>query len=70
MQFVPNGELLVADYGNHRVCVFSADGDTLLRAWGTCGYVDGQFEYPIAIALVNSKLFVLDRNCSRVQVFE
>ncbi len=65
-----NGELLVADRHKHRVCVFSADGDTLLRSWGTQGSVDGEFRSPTALALVNSKLFVLDRYSARVQVFE
>jgi hypothetical protein len=69
-QFAPNGELLVADLSNHRVCVFSADCDTLLRTWSTRGFADGQFEYPTALALVDSKLFVLERNSARVQLFE
>ena len=64
----PSGEVIVADYGAHRVCVFSADGRTLLRTWGTEGTADGQFDYPTALALIGSKLFVLDRK--RVQVFE
>jgi DNA-binding beta-propeller fold protein YncE len=66
-----NGELLVADYGNHRVCVFNADGDTLLRTWGTPGSADGEFRDPIALALVDSRLFVLDGNpdSARVHVF-
>jgi DNA-binding beta-propeller fold protein YncE len=70
MQFAPNGELLVADPLNHRVCVFSADGDTLLRSWGTRGSVDGQFECPTGLALADYKLLVLDCNSARVQVFE
>jgi hypothetical protein len=73
LQFAPNGELLVADCGNHRVCVFSADGDTLLRTWGTRGSADGEFEYPTALALmrlIDSKLFVLDCGSGRVQMFE
>ncbi len=70
VQFAPNGELLVADWGNNRVCVFSADGDALLRTWGSRGSADGQFVYPTALALVGSKLFVLDCNYPRVQVFE
>ncbi len=70
VQFAPNGEMFVADYENHRVCVFSADGDTLLRTWGTNGTADGQFQAPTALALVNSKLFVLDQGSARVQVFE
>lgn len=30
----PTGDILVADWGNHRICVFSCDGSTLLRAFG------------------------------------
>jgi DNA-binding beta-propeller fold protein YncE len=70
VQFAPNGELLVADFGSHRVCVFSADGDTLLRTWGANGTSYGDFCYPNALALADSKLFVLDRDNARVQVFE
>jgi tripartite motif-containing protein 71 len=70
VHFAPNGELLVTDYSNHRVCVFSAYGDTLLRTWGTQGSADGQFVSPTALALAGSKLFVLDQSSGRVQVFE
>ncbi len=70
VQFAPNGELLVADCDNHRVCVFNADDDTLLRTWGTHSFADGQFVFPTALALVDFKLFVLDYRSSRVQVFE
>ncbi len=64
------GEILVADFGNNRVCVFSADGSTLLRSWGTPGSGDGQFAFPTALALVGAKLYVLDGDGTRVQVFE
>jgi hypothetical protein len=70
VQFAPNGELLVADHANHCVCVFSADGDTLLHTWGAQRDADGQFQYPAALALVDSKLFVLDYRRAHVQVFE
>jgi WD40 repeat protein len=70
IEFMPNGELLVADYNNHRICVFSADGDALLRTWGSNGSGDGQFQRPTGLALVGSSLFVLEDGGSRVQVFE
>jgi hypothetical protein len=70
VQFALNGELLVGDSGNHRVCVFSPDGYTLLRAWGTHGRADGQFMRPTALALADSKLFVLEYHRARVQVFQ
>jgi DNA-binding beta-propeller fold protein YncE len=70
VQFAPSGELLVVDYGNHRMCEFSADGDTLQRTWGALGCADGHFMYPTALALADSKLFVMDLKTARVQVFE
>jgi DNA-binding beta-propeller fold protein YncE len=72
VEIAPSGEVIVADYGAHRVCVFSGDGRTLLRTWGTHGTADGQFKRPTALALVGNKLFVLDAGSDsvRVQVFE
>ena len=60
----------MADYGNHRICVFSADGSMLLRSWGSEGTGDGQFKYPTALAVRGSRLYVLDNSSPRVQVFE
>ena len=70
VEIVPSGEVIVADWGTHSVFVFSTDGRTLLRTWGTEGTTDGQFKRPTALALVGNKLFVLDWNSARVQVFE
>jgi hypothetical protein len=64
--FAPNGELLVTDPENHRVCVFSADSDTLLRSWTA---TDAHSLNCTALALADNKLFVLDRFMSRAQVF-
>ena len=57
-----NGEIIVADWGNYRICVFSADGSTLLRSWNTNGTGDGQFSCPTALAVRGSRLYVLDRD--------
>ena len=65
-----SGDVIVADCWANRICVFSADGRTLLRTWGTEGTADGQFRNPTALALVGNKLFVLDCDSPRVQVFE
>ena len=70
VEIAPSGEVIVADESAHRVCVFSSDGRTLLRTWGTEGTADGQFSHPTALALAGSKLFVLDRDSVRVQLFE
>jgi DNA-binding beta-propeller fold protein YncE len=62
------GEIMVADSGNHRICVFSPDSDTLIKTWGSEGTADGQFQVPHALAVSGSYLFVMDNK--RVQVFE
>ena len=63
------GEYVVADYSNHRVCVFSPDGSELVRSWGVKGNGDGQFAYPTALAASGRHLYVMDAS-DRVQVFE
>ena len=70
LQVVPSGELFVTDSTAGRISVFSADGATLLRSFGAKGEGDGQFKKPVAIAYANRRLYVLDNNCKRVQVFE
>ena len=70
VEILPGGEVIVTDISAHRVCVFSADGRTLLRTWGTQGTADGQFECPTVPALVANNLYVLDCESARVQVFE
>ena len=70
VEFAANGDIIVADSGNHRICVFSADGSTLLRCWGTQGPGDGQFQAPCALAVRGARLYVLERSGHRVQVFE
>ena len=70
VDFAANGEIIVADYRNHRICVFSADGSTLVHSWGIHGTDDGQFNYPTALAVHGSRLYALDCGSPRVQVFE
>ena len=64
------GEMFACDNKSGHIYVFSADGSTLLRSWGSTGSLDGQFQSPTALAVVNFKLFVLDMGGTRVQMFE
>jgi len=64
------GDVVVADLYRHRMCVFSGDDGTMLRTWGTPGLNDGQFAKPRLLAVNGSRLYVLDRECARLQVFE
>lgn len=72
VEFSACGEIFVADIKNHRICVISADGTKLLRSWGVMGTSDGKFCMPVALSLVQNRLFVLDAasNSDRVQVFQ
>ena len=66
-----DGDLFVADgYGNARVHRFAPDG-TLRASWGEPGDGPGQFNLVHSIwAHPDGRLFVCDRENSRVQIFE
>ena len=70
VEFADNGDVIVCDRPNHRICVYSADGSTLLRQWGGDGDADGKFVSPTALAMCSGHLYVLDEGSKRVQVFE
>lgn len=71
VEFISDGEILVAERDRDRVLVFSHhdDGYTLLRSFGVKGTTPGKFKNPYAFAVFHDKVFVLDRNSTRVQVF-
>jgi hypothetical protein len=68
VSFGAGGEIIVADRHKHRICVFSSDGDTLIKTWGSHGTAAGQFIFPTALAVSGSYLYVIDD--TRVHVFE
>ena len=71
VEITDNGDIIVCDgWPYHRICVFSADGSTLLRQWGGYGVADGMFINPTALAMCGGQLYVLDRGNKRVQVFQ
>lgn len=64
-----SGNVYVVDTYNHRVQVFSAEGQ-FLRRWGSDGSGVGQFQNPSGIALGPSgNVYVTDLLINRVQVF-
>ena len=64
-----SGKVYVADSRNQRVQVFSSAG-TFLFKWGSQGSGDGQFQFPVGIAVDGSgRVYVVDVNNNRVQVF-
>lgn len=69
VDFASNGDIVVADWGNHRISVLSPDGSTLLR---TCYTVreeaPGKLPYPTALAMHCEQLYVMDEYSGRVLV--
>jgi DNA-binding beta-propeller fold protein YncE len=66
-----NSQLLVCDFGNHRVQVFDMSaGFRYLREFGSMGSEDGQFNSPLDVAVnCGGELLVSDMN-HRIQVFD
>lgn len=64
----PNGEVFVADTGNHRVQVFRASGEPL-RRFGDYGPYPGLFSSPSAIEFAQDSLWVADTGNHRIQRF-
>ena len=62
-------EIAVTDCRNHRVQIFSSDGD-YLRSFGRQGNKNGEFDYPTGIAFhKNGNIFVVDSGNTKIQIF-
>ena len=51
----PNGDVYIADTGNHRIQVFNRRGD-FLRGWGRLGTSPGRFERPISRSAISRSI--------------
>jgi peptidylamidoglycolate lyase len=65
-----DGSFYVADgYRNSRIIKFSKEGKYLFE-WGKKGTGDGEFNIPHSVKYFNGKVYVADRENSRLQVFD
>lgn len=65
----PDGHIFVADFYNHRIQEFTADGQ-FVHAFGEKGSGDGQFERPVDLAFdAAGTLYVVDFGNHRIQIF-
>ncbi|XP_054907318.1 tripartite motif-containing protein 3b isoform X1 [Poeciliopsis prolifica] len=63
-------EIIVTDFHNHSVKVYSADGEFLFK-FGSHGEGNGQFNAPTGVAVdANGNIIVADWGNSRIQVFD
>ena len=68
--FDDRGRLYVADQFNHRIQVFTADGQ-FLGSWGKAGDAAGQFDRPSDVAFDDfGRVYIADFGNARVQVFK
>ncbi|MEW5958315.1 MAG: flippase activity-associated protein Agl23 [Chloroflexota bacterium] len=65
----PDGQIYVADSGNHRIQVFDSQGNFVMK-WGSEGTGPGQFNEPWGIVVApDGAIFVADTWNHRIQVF-
>lgn len=64
----PDGNLYIADSGQHRIVVLDSAG-RFLRTWGTQGSEPGQFNEPWGIAVDEEAVYVADTWNHRLQKF-
>ncbi|MFG0252861.1 MAG: hypothetical protein ACF8NJ_08315 [Phycisphaerales bacterium JB038] len=69
LDFLPDGTLVVVEYGNSRVQRFEQDGEAI-AVYGAPGRGPGEFASPWGIAADGWQVFVLDSRNNRVQRFE
>jgi len=65
----PNGNVVVADFGNSRIQEITPSGE-FVRKWGSQGELPGQFKEPCAVAVApDGHVYVADTWNHRVQKF-
>ncbi len=67
--FTDEDILLVVDKGNNRVVQFNCKDGKQLRVCGCYGHRNGEFNEPTGIAYNNGKVYVVDWQNYRIQVF-
>ena len=69
MAFDSQDRLYITDEENHRVCIYSADGEYLSQ-WGVMGSGEGEFNGPAGIAIdAEDNVYVVDQHNHRVQKY-
>jgi len=66
---IPLGSVYVADSDNNRIQKFTSGG-VFVSTWGTPGTGDGEFDYPVGVAVASDgSVYVADRGNGRIQKF-
>jgi DNA-binding beta-propeller fold protein YncE/ABC-type glycerol-3-phosphate transport system permease component len=70
LSFLPNGNLVVCEYGNNRIQIFSPDGQSV-AVYGGPGRSLGELAYPWGVAIDGrGRAFIVDAGNNRIQVWQ
>ena len=70
LAFLNETDLVIADNGNHRICIVNTTTGQLVRTFGCHGKGNGQLAYPVGVHVDDdSNIMVCDNGNRRVQVF-
>jgi DNA-binding beta-propeller fold protein YncE len=70
LSFLPNGNLVVCEYGNNRIQIFSPDGQSV-AVYGGPGRSLGELAYPWGVAIDSrGRAFIVDAGNNRIQVWQ
>ncbi len=68
LALLPDGTLVVCEYGNNRIHLFRPNGESA-GCWGEAGRTPGRLAYPWGVAGDRDRLYVVDSGNNRVQVW-
>jgi DNA-binding beta-propeller fold protein YncE len=68
LMLLPDGTLLVCEFGNNRLQRFSLEGESL-GIYGRLGFDQGELQYPWGVDGTDEHIFVVDSGNNRVQRF-
>ncbi|KAK3744341.1 hypothetical protein QZH41_011427 [Actinostola sp. cb2023] len=70
LAFLNETDLVIADCGNHRICIVNTITGTLVKTFGCRGKGNGEFSFPHGVHVDDDcNIVVTDRGNDRVQVF-
>ena len=70
LAFLNDTDLVIADWGNHRICIVNTTTGTLVKTFGNQGNGNGEFSWPRGVHVDDDgNIIVCDGGNHRVQVF-
>jgi len=70
LALLPNGNLVVCEFGNNRIQLFQPDGRSL-AVYGRPGRQSGELAYPWALTIDNQeRVYIVDAGNNRIQIWQ